>query len=309
MLLASSPTHNRIRIIVSVKAALLALFVVIIWGANIVAIRAGVLELEPLTLLALRFSLTALVFLPFARWPGAKQAFIILQVGFLMGVLHQGFLYPGLALLDAGTMSIILQTQVIFVTLLGWLFLGETIRWRTWTGVILGLSGVGVLVGGPSLQIDPVGLTYALLSSVFIALCYVRMKALRNIHPVTFIAGMNLSSALPMLAISYVAAPQSWHGLPDHDWTMLGWILVFQVFVISLTHMVWQKLLADNPVSQVVPWTLLSPVFGVGFAAIFLGDPITLPIILGGLLTIAGVGIITVRRIQKQMPPVPEPRE
>lgn len=291
------------------KAILLTLLVVIIWGANIVAIRAGVLELEPLTLLALRFSLTALVFLPFARWPGTKQAFIILQIGFLMGVLHQGFLYPGLARLDAGTMSIILQTQVIFVTLLGWLVLGETIRWRTWTGVILGLAGVGVLVGGPSLQIDPLGFAYALLSSIFIALCYLRMKALQNIHPLTFIAGMNLSAAIPMLAISYVAAPESWHDLPDHNWSMLGWILGFQVFVISLTHIVWQKLLADNPVSQVVPWTLLSPVFGVGFAALFLGDPVTLPIILGGLLTIAGVGIITVRRIQKKMPPVPEPQE
>ena len=294
---------------VSAKAIFLALFVIVVWGANIVAIRAGVLEMEPLTLLAIRFSLTALLFLPFARWPGAKQAFNIFQVGLLMGVLHQGFLYPGLALLDAGTMSIILQTQVIFVTLLGWMFLGETIRWRTWTGIGLGVAGVAVLLGGPSLQGSVTGFVYALLSSIFIALCYVRMKALQNIHPVTFIAGMNVSSAIPMLAISYIAAPDSWHALPDHDWTMLGWILAFQVFIISLTHMVWQKLLADNPVSQVVPWTLLSPVFGVGFAALFLGDPITLPIVLGGLLTLAGVGIITVRRIQKQMPPTLEPQE
>lgn len=292
-----------------IKATLLALLVIAIWGANIVAIRAGVLEMEPLTLLALRFSLTALVFLPFARWPGAKMAFIIFQVGLLMGVLHQGFLYPGLALLDAGTMSIILQTQVIFVTLLGWLFLGETIRWRTWTGIILGLAGVAVLVGGPSLHIDLTGLIYALLSSLFIAVCYVRMKALQNVHPLTFIAGMNLSSAIPMLGISYFVAPDSWHHMPDHDWSLLGWIVAFQVLVISLTHMVWQKLLANNPVSQVVPLTLLSPVFGVGFAALFLGDPITMPIVIGGLLTLAGVGIITVRRIQKKMPPAPEPQE
>jgi O-acetylserine/cysteine efflux transporter len=132
---------------------------------------------------------------------------------------------------------------------------------------------------------------------------------LQGVHPLTFIAGMNLSSALPMLVISYIAAPESWHNLQDHNWTMLGSILAVQVVVLSMTHMIWQKLLADNPVSMVVPWTLLMPVFGVGFATLFLGDPITLPIILGGLLTIAGVGIITIRRIQKGVPPAPEPLE
>jgi O-acetylserine/cysteine efflux transporter len=294
---------------VPIKAILLALLVIAIWGANIVAIRAGVLELEPLTFLALRFSLTALAFLPFVKWPGWKMASIIAQVGILMGVLHQGFLYAGLPLLDAGTMSILLQIQVIFVTLIGWLFLGETIRWRTWTGIGLGLAGVVVLLGGPTLEGDLTGFIFGLLSAVFIALCYVRMKALQGVHPLTFIAGMNVSAALPMLVISYAAAPDSWHTLPAHDWGLLAPILAVQVVVLSSTHIIWQKLLADNPVSLVVPWTLLMPVFGVGFAALFLGDPITLPIILGGVLTIAGVGIITIRRIQKGVPPAPEPLE
>lgn len=289
------------------KTVLLALFVVAIWGANIVAIRAGVLEMAALTFLALRFSFTFLTFLPFARWPGKEQALILLQVGVLMGVLHQGFLYAGLPLIDAGTMSILLQIQVIFVTLLGWLFLGETIRWRTWTGIALGMTGVAVLLGGPSLEGSLLGFAYGILSALFIALCYMRMKALKGIHPLTFIAGMNLSSAVPMILISYFVSPESWHGMMDHDWKMLGGILAFQVIVLSITHIIWQKLLAHNPVSMVAPWTLLMPLFGVGFAALLLGEPITPPIILGGLLTIAGVGIITVRRIQKGVPPAPEP--
>lgn len=291
------------------KTVLLALFVVAVWGANIVAIRAGVLEMAALTFLALRFSFTFLTFLPFARWPGKKQAWILLQVGVLMGVLHQGFLYAGLPLIDAGTMSILLQIQVIFVTILGWLFLGETIRWRTWTGIALGMAGVAVLLGGPSLEGSMLGFVYGILSALFIALCYLRMKALKGIHPFTFIVGMNISSAIPMIIISYIAAPESWHGMADYNWPMLGSILAFQVIVLSMTHIIWQKLLANNPVSMVAPWTLLMPLFGVGFAALLLDEPITLPIILGGILTIAGVGIITVRRIQKGVPPAPEPRE
>lgn len=281
------------------KTAALCLFVIAIWGANIVAIRAGVQEMAPLTFLALRFSLTALAFIPFIQWPGIRQAWIVCQVGLLMGVLHQGFLYAGMPYLDAGTMSILLQAQVIIVTLIGWLFLKETIGWRTWAGIALGLAGIMVLFGGPSLTGQTIGFVYGFLSAFFIALCYVRMKALKDVKPLTFIALMNISSALPMLAISYGVSPESWHSLPAYNWHMLGGILAIQVFILSATHIVWQKLLATHPVSQIAPWTLLMPVFGAGFAWPLLGEPITVPMMIGGLLTIAGVGIITLRRIQK----------
>ncbi len=282
------------------KAIALCLLVVAIWGANVVMIRAGVQEMEPLTLLAIRFTLTALVFAPFIQWPGREQATLIFQIGILMGVLHQGFLYGGLAYVDAGTMSILLQAQVIIITLIGWLFLKETIRWRTWTGISLGIAGIVVLLGGPTLTAEgTLGFIYGILSAFFIAVCYVRMKSLKNVKPLTFLALMNMSSCLPMLVISYAASPQSWSGLIDHNWTLLGSILAIQVVFLSMTHVFWQKLLADHPVSQVAPWTLLMPVFGVVFAYFLLGEPITGPMVLGGLLTVAGVGIITVRRIQK----------
>ncbi len=282
------------------KAIALCLLVVAIWGGNVVMIRAGVAEMEPLTLLAIRFSLTALVFLPFVQWPGRQQAWIIFQVGILMGVLHQGFLYGGLAYVDAGTMSILLQAQVIIITLIGWLFLKETIRWRTWTGIALGIAGIVVLLGGPTLSPEGIqGFIYGILSAFFISLCYVRMKAINNVKPLTFLALMNLSSCVPMLFISYFMAPHSWENLIDHNWYLLGSILAVQVIFLSMTHVFWQKLLAQYPVSQVAPWTLLMPVFGVIFAYLFIGEAITMPMIIGGILTVAGVGIITVRRIQK----------
>lgn len=288
-------------------AVFLCLLVIAIWGAHVVLIRAGVQEMEPLTLLALRFVLTGLVFLPFLRWPGRQQAWIMCQVGLLMGLLHQGFLYAGLNYLDAGTMSILLQAQVIIVTLIGWLFLKETIGWRTWTGIALGIAGIVVLFGGPSLGGGWLGFSYGMLSALFVALCYVRMKALRDVQPLTFLALMNLFPAIPMLLVSYIVSPDSWQRMGDYNWVLLGGILTIQVTVLSATHVIWQKLLARYPVSQVSPWTLLMPVFGVFFAWLLLGEPVTLPMIIGGLLTIAGVGIITLRRIQKGAPVPPEP--
>lgn len=285
-----------------VKSALLALFVIAIWGANIVAIRAGVLELAPLTFLTLRYGLTALTFLPFMRWPGREQALIICQIGLLMGMLHQGCLYAGLEYLEAGTMAIVLQAQVILNTLLGWLFLKEVIGWRTWAGIACGLSGIIILFGGPDLSAEAIGLVLGLLSAFFVAISNMRMKALKTVHPLTFIALMNLSTALPILPISYALETDVWHHLAQYNWSLLGGILAIQVFVLSATHVFWQRLLAAHPVSQVVPWTLLMPVFGAGFAWLLLDEPITITMMAGGVLTIAGVGIIMIRRIQKGAP-------
>lgn len=57
------------------------------------------------------------------------------------------------------------------------------------------------------------------------------------------------------------------------------------------------------PVSQIIPLTLIIPVFAVIVAVIALGEQLTLSILLGGGLTIAGVGVITLRNIQKHKVP------
>ena len=54
----------------------------------------------------------------------------------------------------------------------------------------------------------------------------------------------------------------------------------------------WYRLLARHDTNSVMPFTLLVPVFGVFFGILFLGEKFDLQNISGGLVTIAGVGII-----------------
>jgi O-acetylserine/cysteine efflux transporter len=48
--------------------------------------------------------------------------------------------------------------------------------------------------------------------------------------------------------------------------------------------------------NQVMPFTLLVPIFGVLSGVLFLGDHLTRLMLLGAALTIAGIGIIVLRR-------------
>jgi O-acetylserine/cysteine efflux transporter len=49
-------------------------------------------------------------------------------------------------------------------------------------------------------------------------------------------------------------------------------------------------------VNQVMPFTLLVPLFGVLSGVVFFGDQLSWPMIIGGVGTILGVAIITIRR-------------
>jgi O-acetylserine/cysteine efflux transporter len=63
---------------------------------------------------------------------------------------------------------------------------------------------------------------------------------------------------------------------------------------------VWYSLMAKHPVSQVVPYSLLIPVFGLTFTHLAFTEPLTMQFILGGLCTIIGVAIIILRRPEQQ---------
>lgn len=278
---------------------LLALTVILIWAGNVIAIKLAVEEIAPLTALAIRFGLTALVFLPFARWPGKQAFFTLFQIALLMGLLHQGLLFLGMNYLPAGTTSILLQSQVIFSALIGWLVFKEVIRWRTWTGIALGVAGLVLMFGIDNEDGHVIGFWLLLASTFTLAFAYMRMKQLAPVKPATFLFAINGLAVPFVLAASLVADAPSWTMLDQANWLILGGVFAFQIFLVGLSHILWQGLLSRNPMSLVIPFTLLLPVFGVALAVLLLGEDLTLRMLGGGALTMAGVGIIIMRNAQK----------
>ena len=286
----------------NLKSSLLALLVITIWGSNFAVVKTAVTEIPPMAFLTLRFFLTGLIFSFFVDWQKFKEEWKgLFIIGILMGVLHQGTMFTGLQFAEAGIMSILLQVQIIIVALIGWLFFKETIGWRTWAGIVLGFIGILVLLV-PSLQGGGSASAYLLgmLSALFLALAYFKMRTFETIRVPNFIFGINLTVAPVILLGSLLFEGQDWiFDLPDMNWILVGPALAFQVIALSLSHALWQRLLVTNPITQVVPWCLLVPVFGVLSGVLFLSENLTLSIVIGGILTVSGVGIITFRRLGK----------
>ena len=205
-------------------------------------------------------------------------------------------------LMGASTMVILLQSQILFATLLGWLILKETIHWRTATGLSVGFMGLLFTLGAPDLQHNPWGFGIAMLSTVFLAFSYIRMRQLKDVHPMTFI-GITNGFAVPfILAASLLMSAEGWTHLADADWVRVGGVLGYQLVLVSLSHIIWQSLLSRNPVATVASFVLLMPIIAIFLSGIMLGETMNPALAWGGTLTLAGVGIITIRKIQKHMP-------
>lgn len=277
----------------------LLFLIIFLWAGNIIAIKYAVMELPPLTAGTIRFGLAALVFLPFVKWPDKEKLKIVFQISILMNVLHLGLLFVALKMLDAASVSILLQMQVIFVTVLGWLLFGEAFGLRTWVGIAIAILGVGLMAGEPDIIQHPAGIIVMLACTMALAFAYARMKYLGNIHPATYVFLLNGFAMPIMLAGSLLFETGSWEAAKNVNWAILGPVFLYQSVVVSATHIGWQRLLHIGNMGKISAYSLMIPFIAVLLSVILLGEELHVMMLAGGALTMFGVGIITLRRIQK----------
>lgn len=281
------------------KDIALGLLVMLSWALNAVVIKFITLEVEPFTGLSIRMIIACIIMAPFFRWLGRDKFWLVAQIVVLMAVLHWGSLIWSIDKLDASMAAILMQTQVIFAVLLGRFLFHETFGWRTGAGIALGILGVIILVGLPQNPPSLAGVLGMIFSMLMIAFSYARMKKLTDINPLNYIAHMHIIAALPIFAIAFTfETPLDW------DWSTVNyWILIpailFQVIIVSASHTLWQRLMSRNAMSGLPNLTLLLPVLGVFFAVLLLGETVTTSMIIGGILTTTGVGIVMIRKQKK----------
>lgn len=144
-------------------------------------------------------------------------------------------------------------------------------------------------------------------STLALALSYIRMRQLKDVHPLTFIAVINLVAVPFVFLYSIIVVPEGWTTLSNANWLKLTGVLIYQVLLVSLSHILWQALLSRNKVASVASFVLLMPVVAILLSALILGETLHSSLIWGGALTLAGVGIITLRKVQKNQLVNPDP--
>ncbi len=269
--------------------------IAVIWGFNFAIAKIGLAQLPPIFMMSLRWALVGLLLAPFVKPPRGRWRPVLL-VSFTLGFLHFAIMFTGLKELDAGTAAIAIQLQVPFAALLAALFLNDTLGWRRALGMGVAFVGVAIIAGEPRLAGNYFSLALVIVAACIWSVSNIQIKTMGEIDGMTLIAWIGVFAA-PQLAIaSLILENGQGAALVAADWRALGAVLYQAGAVVIVGYGGWFWLLRRYSVNQIMAFTLLVPGFGVLSGVLLLGETLTPALIGGGLLTVLGVGVITLRR-------------
>lgn len=261
-----------------------------IWGASFMFMRVAAPEFGSTPLVAIRLGLGAIILLPFLwRERRAFDRHLWPRLA-LIGAINSAIPFTLFAWAaqraPAGVGAITNSMAVLFAALVAFLFYGEKIGARRAVALIAGFAGVIVLasgkVGGAS-----VGLPVA--AGTFAAFLYGIGGNLVKRHlaglPATAVAAATLSCAALMTAPFAIAQwPQ--HAISATSW---GAVATLGVLCTGIAFVMFYRLIARIGASRAATTTYLVPLFGVGWAWLLLDEPLTMTMVVAGVLILGSV--------------------
>jgi O-acetylserine/cysteine efflux transporter len=266
-----------------------------LWGMNLIVSSIGLREFPPILFTTLRFAALAILLLPLLRSPKGQLGTLLLAA-LLSGAVPLGLMFAGLAGAEnVSSVAIATQLSVPFTTLLSILLLGEVVRWRRWSGILLAFSGVMFMGFDAQVLGQWQSLMLVAASALAGAFGLMAVKKLSGFSPLELQAWMAVTGVVPLAILTwFVEQPSAalWQSVSWQGWAAVAYTTIMASLI---AHTIFYYLVQRYPVTSVAPVTTLSPVFSVLFAVLLLGDELTTKIALGGAVTLVGVFIITMR--------------
>ena len=194
-----------------------------------------------------------------------------------------------MVLIPMSLLASILQATPLFVTLGAAILLGEKVGWRRWSAIFIGFLGVIIILqpGYGSFQLASL---LGLAAVLCLALRDVVTRDMATEIPtltVTFYACIAMGSA------GFIAYP--FFGPPIMPTTYEAIILICAAIIGLTGYFLLVLATRKGDVSVIAPFRYSRLLFSLGLASLILGEKLTLPILLGGLLVVSS-GIYTFGR-------------
>jgi len=277
----------------------------LLWGTTWIFIKIGLTDLPPITFAAVRFILAILILLPLIRirrfpWPSSSAEWkLIALTGFLQFSLNYSSVFWAEQHITSGLAAVLQSMIPVFGLLLAWIFLpAERITWLKIVAVLLGVIGVAIIF------IDQLRIEnwMAFLGSVAIvvgAYCAAQASILIKlragaIHPASLVCAQMLAG-LPALIVYALIVEGNPLAL-NWTWTAIGCVLYLTVFGTIAAFWLYYWLLSRIESTKAMVISLVTPLIAVVMGAIFLDERLPPQTLLGGILIIAGIALIVIRR-------------
>jgi drug/metabolite transporter (DMT)-like permease len=283
-------------------AVLVALGTVyVVWGSTYLAIKYAVTSLPPFLAMGTRFLLAGAVIAVLVLVTRGRSAFLVTRAqlataavcGLFLLVGGNGLVAVAEQDVDSGLAALLIAGTPLWVVLLRAL-LRDRPSASTAGGLLLGMLGVAVLLlPGLSGHSALLPLLTLCLSSILWA-CGTVLSTRRPMPPDPFVTTVVEMAVGGTAMVALGSFGGEWGRLDVASTTPASWIafayLVLVGSVVGYSAYVW--LLASAPLSLVTTYAYVNPAVAVGLGALFLGEPLTVPVVVGGAVIIAAVALV-----------------
>ncbi|MBY5387350.1 DMT family transporter [Rhizobium leguminosarum] len=283
---------------------------VLLWSTGWVVAKYASLHSEPFTFLSIRYALSAVAFLALclvvrAQWPSRATALRAVYSGFFLHGFYLAGLWWAIANgVPAGISGIIAALQPLLTAIAAPFLIGERLQQAQKLGLALGFVGIAIAISPKLLDPATADLTQAALplainlvamaSVTYGTLCqkkHLQSGDLRTIATLQYVGALILT-----LPLSLVFEHQHFDGAAQ-AYGALAW----SVFGLSMGGVgLLLYLIRRGQVSRAASLIYLMPPAVALEAFIAFGEPLTLPLIVGTVVVVAGV-YLTNRRVMQQV--------
>jgi drug/metabolite transporter (DMT)-like permease len=211
-----------------------------------------------------------------------------LILGLLNLVLPIALIVFSVSKINASTAALLNAMTPLFTMLIARFWLNEKLGLQKISGLVLGLAGIIVLVGWNPMPLDS-SVGWAILASLGAAISYGFGNVFSRIkfagtEPMKTATGQMIVAAV---FVSPILFTDTAAGMVYTDMLLL--LMVLGIVCTAFAFILYFKLISRIGSVNTSMVTILVPVFGTLWSAIFLDEPVTLSLLLGLLLILGGL--------------------
>ena len=278
-----------------------------IWGASFPLMLVAVGDFTPVALIEVRVAVGAILLTTILAMRGELSSLRGRTWQFLiLGAINSAIPFSLFAFAaqyqTAGLSSVLNSTAPLFGALVAFVWMRERLRVIQILGLIVGFCGVVILAASKN-KLD--GNLIAIAAGLCAALLYgiaahYSKRNFQGCPPLAVSCGSLIGASLLLLPL------MPW-SLSDHAPSMRAWACAIALGVLctGIAYMLYFRMIKNHGAARSMTVAYLIPIFGVIWGFLFLKEPITPSMLVGGSVVLLGTILVT-RSVQ---PPQVEGRD
>ena len=280
----------------NIRALLLGLIFVIIWSSAFTSARIIVLYSSPLAALSIRFFISGLigVFIALALGQSFKLTKSQWRATFVFGLcqnaLYLGLNFVAMQSIEASLAAIIASTMPLMVAFAGWLFVSERLSSSGVLGLVLGFSGVTIIMCARlNHGVDIFGLVLCVIGALALTVATLTLKDASSGGNIMMIVGLQMLVGSAVLAVFCLLFENIHFSLNSSFVLAFAYTTIFPGLVATV---VWFKLVNHIGAVKAATYHFLNPFFGVVIAWLVLRETISYMDAVGVIVITVGIYMV-----------------